>query len=109
MQVIRFFHLRPLGMSRPNMGGCCVRVTGDTEHPHQVSVQKAFCSRKDAYAKKVGRDLAEKATPKIVPLRYLPQELARIEQEAGKLVRSAGMRDFPADYTFAIKYFLPKE
>lgn len=106
MKVERFFHIRPSGKTH---GGACVRVVGDTDRPHQVDVQSVVCSRKDPYNKKVGRTMAAERTVKVVPLRYLPQELARIEQATGKVVHDKLMKQFPNDYTFAIKYFLPKE
>lgn len=103
MQVERFFHIRRY---HPN-GGATVRVTGDTDFPTQVSVQVAICSRKDPYCKKVGRELAASRTPKVIPLRYLPQELGRIAIQAAKVAHDPVIR--PVDYTYAVRYFLPKE
>lgn len=102
MQVSRFFHLRTLKTT----GGATVRVTGDTDIPGQVDVQVVFCSKKDPYCKKTGRDLVVMAPVKVVPLRYLPAEMARI-QEA--MVRKTKCGVVFNDFTFAIKYFLPKE
>lgn len=96
MKVIRYFHIRT-----GTKGGATVCVSGDTAFPTQVDVQYALCSRKDNYVKKIGRSQAEKAPVKVVPLRYLPQELGRIQAKArSRLVQ---------DNTYAIKYFLPKE
>ncbi len=95
-QVVRYFHLR-----KGTKGGATVKVTGDTNILGQVDVQYAQCSKQDNYIKAVGRAEAAKAPIKIVPLRYLPQELGRISDRA-KIRHQT-------DYTFAIKYFLPKE
>jgi hypothetical protein len=114
-KVERFFHLRP----DMNNGGACVRVTGDTEMVGQVDVQVAFChthSRHekrmgrpgggDPYSRKLGRTYASVAKVKVVPLRYLPAELGRIAEEAA---RRSNTPFLGADYSFAVKYFLPKE
>ena len=103
MKVERFFHIRRY---HPN-GGATVRVTGDTDTPAQVEVQVAFCSKKDAFCKKTGRELASTRRPKIVALRYLPQELARISQQAAKICHDPILPNI--DYTYSIRYFLPKE
>lgn len=95
-KVVRFFHLR----SGPKGGGT-VRVTGDLDIVGQVDVQFAKCSKRDSFVKKVGRAEAEKAPIKVVPLRYLPRELARLERTARAWTVS--------DFDFATKYFLPKE
>jgi hypothetical protein len=90
------------------MGGATVRVVGDTGNPGQVSVQYTICSRKDNYCKRTGRELAASRTPKIIPLRNLPGELHRITTQADKIARGPSIAAWQ-DYTFAIKYFLPKE
>ena len=103
MKVERFFHLRRFGGIYPETrGGATVRVTGDTEHVGQVDVQVTFCSKKDVYCKKTGREVAAKAPVKVVPLRYLPQELKRIAEKAG-------CHSQFQDQSFAVRYFLPKE
>jgi hypothetical protein len=61
----------------------------------------------DAYCKKTGRSQAEQAKPKVVPLRYLPAELGRIFVDAADRAGVA-IVDVP-DYSFAMKYWLPKE
>ena len=101
MKVVRYFHLRPFMEMK---GGATVKVTGDTENPAQVDVQWTKCSRKDMFCKKTGRSFADKAPLKVVPLRYLPNELARIEDKANGVVGNE-----PANYFFACRYFLPKE
>lgn len=107
-KIERFFHLRnPAWMDSGHKGGITVRVVGDTNLIGQVDVQVAECSRKDSFCKRTGRSLAEKAPIKVVALRFLPAELGRI---ATKAVKNKRLRaDAVADYTFAIKYFLPKE
>lgn len=104
MIVKRYFHIRPTAGSKGKFNGATVLVIGDTEMPAQVDVQVVFCSRKDMYCKKIGRDRANKAALKIVPLRYLPNELARIEDNVyGFELDNAN------DYLFSMRYFLPKE
>lgn len=108
-QVIRFFHLRdPSWMDTTHKGGATVRVVGDPERVGQVDVQFVQCSRKDPFCKKTGRSFAEAAPIKVVPLRYLPNELARIHNTAfqNKRLRHTANAN---DYEFAMKYFLPKE
>lgn len=95
-----------IGEFSHNGGSTAVRVTGDTERVGQVDVQYAECSRKDNFCKKTGRSLAEKAPVKVVPLRFLPQELARIAEKAKERKR---IRTTPEDFTYSLKYFLPKE
>lgn len=94
MKVVRFFHVRSWGTTH---GGVCVKVTGDTEKIGTVDVQAAACSRKDQYVKAIGRNEAEKAPVKVIALRYLPKELGYFDRKGAQ------------DFTFAIKYFLPKE
>ena len=101
MKVVRYFHLRPFMEMK---GGATVKVTGDTENPAQVDVQWTKCSRKDMFCKKTGRVLSDKAPVKIVPLRYLPNELARIEDGVYGVEL-----DNKNDFLFAMRYFLPKE
>lgn len=102
MKVERFFHLRTDYQS----GGATVRVVGDTDRVGQVDLQFTICSRNDPFCRKIGRAEALKAIPKIIPLRYLPQELARIEDKMRDQTRLSA----PAtDYTYALRYFLSKE
>jgi len=101
-QVVRYFHIRPIGGRRYR--GATVRVFGDTERVGQVDVQVTFCSKGDNYCKYVGRAEASMAPIKVVPLRYLPNELARIE---GKILGIEGCT--PESFYYAVRYFLPKE
>lgn len=104
MIVKRYFHIRPQAGVKAKFNGATVLVVGDTEMPAQVDLQVAFCSRKDMFCKKIGRDLSNKSPLKIVPLRYLPNELARIEDNVhGYELDNAN------DFLFALRYFLPKE
>jgi hypothetical protein len=127
-RVERFFHIR----TGSTHGGATVRVVGDTEIVGQVDVQVAFChsgggtkpverfSKKtggiqvsevpfkgDPFCKKEGRSRAAASPMKVVPLRYLPAELGRIEAKALKMAKRSWA--IGNDFTFAIKYFLPKE
>ena len=102
MKVVRYFHIRAHNATH---GGATVCVTGDTDIVGQVDVQVAKCSRRDQFVKKIGREEVAKSPLKIVPLRYLPHELARIwETNACRDKHEIG-----PDFSFAIKYFLPKE
>lgn len=103
-QVTRFFHIRPYGKS--GRGGATVKVTGDTERVGQVDVQAAFCSKKDMFCKRIGREEAAKGPTKVVPLRYLPQELGRIQLEMAKKTKLPFELH---DFTYGVRYFLPKE
>lgn len=107
MKIERFFHVRT-GTTR---GGATVRVVGDTDTVGTVEVQTVFCSKKDPYCKKVGRELSTAEPIKVVPLRYLAAELARVQEQVHKKVKTpnGGIYAWTPDYTFAIKYFLPKE
>ena len=96
MSIVRYFHIRT-----GTKGGATVKVVGDDNTLGLVEVQYALCSKKDQFVKATGRSCAEKAPIKVVPLRYLPQELGRIAAKAKARLLS--------DYTFSIKYFLPKE
>lgn len=104
MKVSRFFHIR-FGTT----GGATVKVTGETDKVGYVDVQTTYCSRKDPFCKKTGRETAEKAAAKLVPLRYLPAELGRIQADAFKKSKADESKHFAKDFTFAMKYFLPKE
>ena len=101
--VSRYFHIRPVNFKK-KYNGATVKVTGDLDYPGQVDVQVVFCSNKDLYCKKTGRDLVDVAKIKIVPLRYLPSELARIEDGVVGVELENKM-----DFLFALRYFLPKE
>src|SRR5689334_3030957 len=107
MRVERFFHIRP----DLNNGGATVRVVGNTEQVGQVDVQVAYChshtteNRGDPYCKATGRDYATKSPMKIVPLRYLPRELERIQAVVARRTGGFVINDF----NFSMKYFLPKE
>lgn len=111
-KVSRFFHIRPREITRDGTirlgtrGGATVRVNGDLDGNNPVEVQVAFCSPLDTFSKKVGRLLASQAPAKLVPLRYLPAELARITEASTKKTKSLR---YQPDYAFATKYFLPKE
>jgi hypothetical protein len=126
-RVERFFHIR----TGSTTGGATVRVVGDTEIVGQVDVQVAFCHsgggirevvcvdrhdvpftkkvpfKGDPFCKKEGRSRAAASPMKVVPLRYLPAELGRIEAKALKMAKRSWA--IGNDFTFAIKYFLPKE
>jgi hypothetical protein len=104
MIVKRYFHIRPTADFKAKFNGATVLVVGNTEMPAQVDVQVTFCSRKDAFCKQTGRAAAAKAPLKVVALRYLSNELARIEDA----VYGCEL-DNTQDYLFAIRYFLPKE
>lgn len=103
-KVVRFFHIRPYGKS--GRGGATVKVTGDPDQVGQVDVQASFCSKKDMFCKKTGRNEAEKAPVKVVPLRYLPQELGRVQLE---MARKTKLPFELHDFTYGVRYFLPKE
>lgn len=104
-QVERFFHIHHIaGCTK---GGLTVRVVGDTAKVGTVDVQVAECSRKDNFCKKTGREQAVKAPTKVVPLRFLSAELSRIVADGVKHKRIK--HNVMSDFTFAIKYFLPKE
>jgi len=98
--VVRFFHIRSSNLTH---GGATVKVVGDTSNVGQVTVQVTRCSKKDVFCKKTGRAEAEKAPTQVLPLRFLPKELGRFAARLDGW--GAGLRD----YSFALKYFLPKE
>ena len=100
-QVERFFHVRA-----GDRGGATIRVMGDTDAVGTVNVQVAFCSRKDAFCRKTGRDVASKAPIQVMPLRYLPNALGMVAEKVMKKSKGAV---WPLDFTFSLKYFLPKE
>lgn len=102
MKVERFFHIRGFYP----YGGATVRVTGDTDHPGQVEVQHAVCSKKDMYCKRTGRELALSRTPRVIPLRSLPKEIADITRKAEQINHGYLQT---RDYNFALRYFLPRE
>ena len=104
MIVKRYFHIRPQAGLKPKFNGATVLVVGDTDIPAQVDVQVAYCSRKDPFCKKSGREVACKSKTKIIALRYLSNELAYIED-----VVNGHTLDNANDFLFAIRYFLPKE
>lgn len=102
-KVVRYFHIRPIKQGR---GGATVKVTGSVDQIGQVDIQTVFCSKKDMFCKKTGRSLAETAPIKVVALRYLPQELARIQDAMERKIK---WPSYGHDFTYALKYFLPKE
>lgn len=113
MNVTRFFHIHPdfarksktrTFAQKHKYRGATIMVSGNTEYVGQVDVQVSFCSKKDEFDKKIGRREAEKAPIKVVQLRYLPRELARIEAEVYGYAL-----DNQSDFLYSIPYFLPKE
>lgn len=108
--VVRFFHIRPLIRRRGRYetaltGGATVCVTGDTKKVDEVIVQTVFCSKKDPYTKKTGREIAITQSEKVVKLRYLGAELDQIAEE---VYQKCGGYKQDTDYNFAMRYFLPK-
>jgi hypothetical protein len=99
-KVVRYFHIR---LSKQN-GGATVMVTGDPSEVGHVAVQVAKCSKKDMFCKRTGREEAAKQPVKLLPLRYLPNELGRV-YEANS---DSSMKMFKPDFTFSTRYFLPK-
>ena len=105
--VERFFHIRTRGAK----GGATIRVVGDLDNIGKVNVQYTICSKKDVFCKKTGRSYAANAPVQEVALRDLAGKLAeiwcdvfRIEPESFDFAWRAQTRDF----SFAIRYFLPK-
>ncbi len=106
-KIVQYFHIRPYDRGH---GGATIKVTGDAEDLGQVDVQVAFCSKKDMFCKKTGRSLAEQAVTKVVPLRYLPSELARVNTAVEKKTKRFTAATLKGtDFSFTMKYFLPKE
>jgi hypothetical protein len=110
-RIERFFHLRTFGTT----GGATVRVVGNTDIVGQVDVQVAFChsgppnKKGDPYCRKTGRDTASAQPIKVVTLRYLPKELERIQAEVFRRSYGRAHAIPQQDFSFAVKYFLPKE
>jgi NADH:ubiquinone oxidoreductase subunit D len=104
MNVNRYFHIRTPDSAKKKFTGATVKVSGNTEYVGHVDVQVTFCSKKDLYCKATGRAKADAAPIKVVALRYLPNELARIEDHAFGFEL-----ENKQDFLFAMKYFLPKE
>ncbi len=123
MKIERFFHIRPSSGTRATpfgekgipttRGGATVRVVG--EDSQWVQVQVAFCSAKDAFCRDFGRVYAESHPIKLIKLEELPGELGSISREVTKRVLKLSHKKrqesplWSTDYSFAKKYFLPKE
>lgn len=110
-EVVRFFHIRPL--TRKNRewvpaqrAGATVKVVGDTDKVGSVTVQYTLCSKNDMFCKRTGRKEAEKAEAQEVSLRHLPSALTKISELVDAVIKKAMTPD--TDYSYAIKYFLPK-
>lgn len=108
----RFFHLRnPFNVLR---GGATVLVTPLQEDPFCVQVQSTFCSKKDLFCRKTGRQQAELAPKEIIALRDLGTYLYNIEDRMLCRVllqckKHPEVRDnYIHNWDFAIRYFLPK-
>lgn len=114
MRAVHFVHIRLFSafgvMSM--QGGCTVRVTGEQDGSG-VDVQVAYCKldkkkpdQTDVYCKKEGRRESLDAPIKTMPLRSLPQEIKAIAEKYAKQHKA-----FVAniDYSYTMKYFLPKE
>jgi hypothetical protein len=120
MNVTHFCHIRLVDRRTGNaamFGGATVRINGET-NGGPVSIQVATCNtgrpaynedeciKPDHFCKKVGREQAASKVAKMVPLRYLPAELEII---AAQLARRSKQPIFNMDYSYTMKYFLPKE
>jgi hypothetical protein len=109
MKVVRFFHIRPVGVARNPKGGATVRVEGETDGG-PVRVQVAMCSKKDMFCRKTGRDTAAAKAVKTIPLNQLPHLLGRTEEKMYQQLRRVRPGDRHIhDYSFATKYFKAKE
>lgn len=115
-QLVRFFHIRPAAATQRfnTKGGATVRVTGNPATSDVVQVQVSYCSFNDAFCRKTGREVAAKHP--ILPIKrdWLPnilQDVARDVVKNSKCPKS--MRAYNdlwnTDYSFAIRYFEPKE
>lgn len=97
-----------LGRKRHKRGPDYVKpvVRPEVIPPRKKGEPKQFDG--DFFNKKVGRERAESAPIERVPLRYLPRKLDEISKVVGQHMRSKAKCE-KEDYTFAIRYFLPKE
>jgi hypothetical protein len=104
-QVVRYFHIRNFNPNakRSKFNAATVRVEGNLNYVGQVDVQVAYCSKEDQFSRAKGREVANKATPKVMTLYNLPLELAKIDE---LVMGEECPKDF---YAFGIRYFLPKE
>lgn len=104
MKIQRYFHIRAEHATRRKYNAATVLVTGNTECPDQVDVQVVVCSKRDLFCKKEGRSMVGAMPIKVVMLRYLPRELAHIEEHVyGYELENKN------DFLYSIPYFLPKE
>ncbi len=117
---------------KPSMfGGCTVRIEGE-DNAGAVDVSVAYCNtgkpeqmvdlpvaegetplaeyipavKPDHFCKAIGRQQAYLAPKKLVPLRFLPSELTWIAQN---LARRTKKPVYDVDFSYTMKYFLPKE
>ena len=109
--VTRFFHIRPLTRQNKQWvpaqrAGATVKVVGDTDNVGSVTVQFTLCSKNDLFCKRTGRKEAEKAEAQTISLRHLPSTLNKVSELVDAAIKKAMTPD--QDYSYAIKYFLPK-
>jgi hypothetical protein len=77
-------HRQPGRMSPSYSRGFTVKVSPDRVEPHTMcSLQVAFCSQKDQFNKKIGRETAETKEPVIVSKRMLPHHLTQLADKVG--------------------------
>jgi hypothetical protein len=130
MKVVRILHIRaPLVIkhviSKRNIereviperaagrGGKTIVLEGDTEKPGFVTMRVARCRFSDNYNGKVGKTLAKRQDPAVVPLRKLAQVLREEERSmllsCVPLLRHNDEDLFSCmnDYDSVIRHFLP--
>lgn len=127
MRTERYFHIRPTTMvaavmDGPHMrlpalqrinsrGGATVRVVGDGD---TVEVQVAYCSGKDAFCRKTGREYAASHPIQTYELKGLPNVLGEVAMNVTRNVLKVPRSkrgNHPLnnmDWSFATKYFQPK-
>lgn len=118
-QLIRFFHVRDIHQPR---GGATVRVVGEDDGL-AVRVQIAYCSPKDQFCRKTGREQAAKSSTTAIPLKGLPGLLHKVSKKVLRKTHYNGpwhgvdipknwrqQHDlFKRDWAFSMKYWLPRE
>ena len=81
-------HGRPGKVSSRFARGFTVYVEENPINSHEVNVGVAFCSPKDQFCKRIGREYAKSAEIKTINKRKLPKMLAAVATVAGDALTS---------------------
>lgn len=91
-------------------GGATVRIIQAENDPGRVGISVAWCSPKDVFNKRIGRETSMAMDCKIIPIRQLPSELAHVWKTVHKRAKeTAYPHAVRPNFDARMREWLPKE